>query len=215
MVRKVVIVLAACLGGCGQAEEPSAQNEPAAPATAPSAAAIDPGVYEPYLAENGWSKTVAKWGPDGMKRVQALREAAAETVSRNPACDAVELSEISDSRSSPPTRPVVYVDCRNAERFYLGEDDVKVGVASEKQLGSRFSSSELIEQCTEAVRSRLNLPSTFDRDMFGVSDYQGTSGNRVIRFTFTAKNRLGAELPASAECVMTTQGKMDVSLIED
>jgi len=64
------------------------------------------------------------------------------------------------------------------------------------------------------VKARLNLPSTFDRNFFSVSDYQGTSGNRVVEFKFTAKNAFGAELPASARCIMTTQGQFEVNIIE-
>ncbi|WIA54308.1 hypothetical protein N6H05_14675 [Sphingobium sp. WTD-1] len=178
------------------------------------AAPIDPGVYSPYVRENGWQKTFAKWGDAGVRRIQKLREAAAETVAQNPKCDAVELSEISDQRSAPPDSPVVYVDCRNSERFYLSEADVGGQLSSEKEKGSRFSSAELISRCTSEVKSRLNLPSTFDRDFFSVSDRQGTSGNRVVEFTFEAKNALGLTLPASARCVMTTQGQFEVEINE-
>ncbi|MBR2268482.1 hypothetical protein [Sphingobium sp.] len=178
------------------------------------AAPVDPGVYSPYVRENGWQKTFAKWGNPGVERIQRLREAAAETVAQNPKCDAVELSEISDQRSTPPDHPVVYVDCRNSERFYLSEADVGSQLSSEKERGARFSSAELISRCTSEVKSRLNLPSTFDRDFFSVSDRQGTSGNRVVEFSFEAKNGLGLALPASARCIMTTQGNFEVEIIE-
>ncbi len=202
---------AALLVSCGQEPEPGqSETTNGASATAP----IDPGVYEPYKREQGWEKTFARWGDEGVARIQRLREAAAESVASNPKCDSVELSEISDSRSTPPTMPVVYVDCTNGERFYLGESDVGGTVLTELEKGARFSSAELIRLCTDAVRARLNLPASFDQNMWSVSDRQGTSGNRVVEFDFEAKNYLGATLPAQARCIMTTQGQFEVTVID-
>jgi hypothetical protein len=213
-----IIALSALLlvSSCGEPSTQEAADGTSNATTSSRAepAPIDPGVYVPYKREQGFEKTFAKWGEEGVLRVQKLREGAAETVANNPQCDAVELAELSDSRSFPPDHPVVFVDCRNSQRFYLSEDDVGGSVATEMEKGARFSSSELISRCTDEVTSKLNLPSTFDRDLFSVSDRQGTSGNRVVEFTFEAKNGLGLTLPASARCIMTTQGRFEVNIIE-
>lgn len=225
-IATAVIIVAVLLSKAVQKlglidERPQAQALDMADATPPPAtpdsahpSPIDPGVYEPYRRDKGWSKTFAKWGDKGVARIQKLREAAALTASKNPACDGVELSEISDARSTPPNNPVVYVDCTNGERFYLGESDVGGEVSTELAKGARFSSADLIRRCTEEVKARLSLPATFDQSMFSASDRQGTSGNRVINFDFEAKNRLGLTLPARAECIMTTGGHFEVSIIE-
>ncbi len=176
-------------------------------------AEIDPNVFSPYTRQ-GYPKTFEKWKPAGIARVQKLREAAARTVADNPKCDFVDLADLSEARSTAPDNPVVFVDCRYGERLYLSESDNGANVATEKDKGASFSGAELIQRCTEEVRRKLSLPSSFDRDWFSVSDRQGTSGNRVIEFTFEAKNRLGLTLPAAARCVMTTQGTFEVDVVE-
>jgi hypothetical protein len=213
-MKRAFVALVMASSSCQAPPDNTGNSLSSVPTERVGAAPIDPGVYSPYVRENGWQKTFAKWGDAGVRRIQKLREAAAETVAQNPKCDAVELSEISDQRSNPPDSPVVYVDCRNSERFYLSEADVGGHLSSEKEKGARFSSVELIDQCTREVKSRLNLPSTFDRDFFSVSDRQGTSGNRVVEFTFEAKNGLGMTLPAAARCIMTTQGQFEVEITE-
>jgi hypothetical protein len=207
-MRAFFLSLAVLLGACSP---PSSGDSAGQPNQEP--APIDQNVYEPYQRE-GFPKAFAKWGEAGIARIQRLREAAAATVAKNPKCDAVELSELSDARSSPPDNPIVFVDCRNSERFYIGESDVGGMVNTEMEKGARFSSSELVKRCTDEVVSRLSLPSSFDRNLFSVSDRQGTSGNRVVEFTFEAKNRLGLKLPAAARCIMTTQGDFEVNISE-
>jgi hypothetical protein len=199
------------LASCDGAQSPDSVATPKQDASVP--ASIDPGVFEPYKRE-GWTKLFASWGDKGIARIQRLREAAAQTVAKNPSCDTVEISDISESRSTAPNEPVVLVDCKNGERFYLSERDTGGFVQTEMQKGARFSSADLIRQCTEAVRNRLTLPATFDQSMFSVSERQGGSGNRVVEFEFEAKNRIGLTLPAQAKCIMTTEGEFEVTVIE-
>ena len=176
-------------------------------------APIDPDVFDRYERRD-WPKLYSKWGENGIRRIQKLRESAAASVAKNPKCDAVDISDISESRSTIPDNPVVYVDCRNGERFYIDESDAKHMVNSEKEKGRRFSTSELIKMCTAGVKSKLNIPDSFSQSIFSVSDYLGDSGNRVIQFDFEAKNRLGLTLPAKARCIMTTRGDLEISVIE-
>lgn len=186
-------------------------------ATLPDAQAeapIDPGVYDPYKVEHGWEKLFAEWKPEGVRRIQRLREAAATTVARNPKCDAVAMSEVSD-RSIPPSTPIVFVDCKNGERFYLGEGDVGEQVLSQTDKGARFSNAELVRACTEAVQSKLNVPASFRSNMWSISERQApTTGNRVVEFSFSAMNRLGAKLPAKARCIATPEGDVDITIQE-
>jgi hypothetical protein len=178
-----------------------------------SSAPIEPGVFEPY-ERSGWKSLFAEWGPKGVARIQRLREAAARKVAQNPACDVVESSEIATMRSTPPNSPVVFVDCRNTERFYVSEKDLSSDLSSEMEKGARFSSSELIEKCTSSLRNKLSLPTTLDRNWFSVSERQGTSGNRVVDFEFTAKSPSGVSLSAKAKCIMTTEGNFELEIIE-
>lgn len=207
-MRVMSLLLVACLlSSCG-GDEPASNDQ-----NRTSPAPIDPSVFQPYTRDQ-FPKAFAAWGVDGIRRVQTLREGAAKSAAANPKCDAVEIAELSDSRSSPPDSPVVFVDCRNGERFYLSESDVGRNLSTEAEKGARFSSAALIERCTNEVRARLNIPASFDPSIWSISDRQGTSGNRVVEFNFKAKNAYGMQLPASARCIMTTAGVFEVTVVE-
>ncbi|MNS07281.1 hypothetical protein D3C72_387200 [compost metagenome] len=217
MRRIIISTMAVALAGCGDGG--GVQSEPAAlvsaePAeTAAVTAPIEPGVYEPYTRDQ-YPKTFATWGNAGVKRVDALRAAAAETVAKNPVCDKVAYAGLSDNRSQAPDRPIVFVDCENGQRFYLGENDVGSSVASQTQKSSRFTRSELVGLCTQSVQSQLNFPSTFDQGIWTISSRQAPyTGNWVVEFDFKAKNAFGLELPASARCITTPEGAAEVTIL--
>lgn len=207
---KGLIVATLVLAGCGSGEgsEPEAQGQ----TNRVGPAEIDPNVYEPYTPDQ-YPRTFAAWGREGVRRIDALRVAAAETVAQNPACDRVEASDLSDDRSTPRQKPVVFVDCANMQRFYLGEADVGSPVQSQQQKSANFSRTELIERCTEATKRQLNFPSTMDRNIWSISaQHSPYQGNWVVEFDFHAKNAFGMDLPASARCVTTPEGQMDISV---
>ncbi len=176
-------------------------------------AGIDPGVYMPYTRDQ-FPKAFSAWGQSGIDRIQELREAAAKSAAANPSCEFVDMVELSESRSTPRSNPVVYVDCRNGERMYFSEDDLAGEVLTEKQKGKILSGGDLIRQCVEAVRNKLSMPSTLDPNTWSISDTQGESGNRVIQFDFKAKSLMGITLPASAKCIASTGGELEITLIE-
>ncbi len=214
MRQKFLATVIALLAASCSSPSPDESNSKTVDQNTGVAAQIDRGVFAPYTRDQ-FPKAFKSWGEEGIKRIQKLRENAARTVASNPKCDAVEISDLSENRSNIPTNSVVFVDCRNGERFYLSEADIGSAPSSEQELGARFSRQELVERCTEEVKSKLNLPSTFDQALFSVSDRQGVgTGNRVIEFDFSAKNAFGIELPASARCIMTTQGVFEVSVTE-
>ena len=187
-------------------EVPPTQREPG------QRAPISPGVFERYTRA-GFQKTFDAWGEAGVTRIQNLREAAADQIAENPRCDRVALSELSASKSTPPNKPVVFVDCANGERFYLSERDLGAPVASQQEKSNKMSAIDLIEACTEATISRLNFPSTFDKSLFTTSSRQApTTGNWVVTFDFTAKNSYGMELPSTARCIATPDGQLEVSV---
>jgi hypothetical protein len=67
-------------------------------------APIHPDVYDRYERRD-WPKLYAKWGEKGITRIQKLRESAAASVAKNPKCDAVDISDISEPRSISPDSP--------------------------------------------------------------------------------------------------------------
>lgn len=217
-----VVAAALILTGCGESQNQASSKmaidaPPPATVNSPSAqkvADIDPNVFEPY-SRDSYPKTFVKWGTAGVRRIDALRAAAARTVATNSACDKVEISELSDNRSAAPNRPIVFVDCANGQRFYLGESDVETEVTSETSRGARLSKSTVIELCERALRAQLNVPLSMDRDWLNTSAFQAqTTGRWVVDFTFKAQNLLGAKLPGSAHCTVGTDGTPEVTITQ-
>lgn len=183
--------------------------KPAAPAPPPKVdtqAKISPAAVM-LIEGEGWDKTRREWGSAGIKRLNAAMSKAAEKVAEAQGCDYVELVGLSD-RSKPKQMAVFYVDCRNGQRFYVSEDDLKSDTAlvSKNAQTAAISDVKAVAACEESVKSQLNFPSTFDRDLLNTSVYRAPTGNIAVQFTFQAKNALGAELPQRARCVIDDTG---------
>ncbi|MBV2144248.1 hypothetical protein KUG47_12160 [Falsochrobactrum sp. TDYN1] len=168
---------------------------------------IDSNVYDPYTPQN-YPKTFKTWGKKGAASINKYRVLAAEEAIKNPRCDFVETSELSDNRSSPPNNVVIFVDCRNGERFYLSsaEIDAKSGATSIKERTVSITDHEAIQQCEAAVVRMLKFPSSFDKGWFSSNVQRASQGNVVVTFDFSAKNGLGIDLPQGARCVFDDRG---------
>jgi hypothetical protein len=83
------------------------------------AAPIASGALSTYTP-HAYPKTFAAWGDEGVRRISEMERKAAEHVASSPGCDRVELVGLSEQRSHPPSEIVVYVDCANRNRFYVG-----------------------------------------------------------------------------------------------
>jgi len=174
---------------------------------------VDPNVYDPYT-KKGFPKAYAKWGDAGFNRLNALRIKAAEKVAGNPKCDRVDVAELSDTKSAPPSTLIVFVDCANGERFYVSEQEVGGPLQSQTEKGKQWSAGAVLTACTEGVKKKLNFPGTMDKKWFTSNVRQApTTGNWVAEFDFTAKNAFGAELPAKARCIVEPDGKLEVTVI--
>jgi len=201
-------IAAVLLVGCGDESEKSGDKTGQRSTPAPIA---ENAIFE--ITREGWPKTWKAWGEDGVARIEALQQAAAETAAHSQRCDRVEIVGLSDSRSSPPTRPVVYVDCANRERFYISESDMGDAVLSQSEKADRFSEGDAVSACTKALRRELAFPESLDRDFWSLSARRSkTLGNWVVRFDFSASNALGMDLPHTARCVMTPAGQTEVTI---
>lgn len=177
-------------------------------ATSAKAAEVDPSVYRPMERKN-YPKTFAKWGAEGVKKIDRLRKDAAVFAAKSTECDKVETSELSEQRSSPPSQIVVFVDCSNGKRFYLSDADLRTAgqPASQESKMKSLTNEAAMEQCQSRVRSGLAFPSTMSVKWSGSNVYRApTTGNVVATFNFDAKNALGNELPYQARCVFDDRG---------
>lgn len=166
-----------------------------------------PSAYAPYTRK-GWENTFKVWGAKGMKRINEYRKKAAFSVASSQSCDNVEYAEFSDIRSYPPNNIVIYVDCRNGQRFYLTSDelDQKTQARSVSEKTSSVSDSKLIQSCVSMVQTALPFPSTFQRSGDGAEVYRAPQGNLVVTFNFTAKNAIGIDVPQRGRCVTDDRG---------
>ncbi|CAN7658182.1 hypothetical protein LJR232_004979 [Aquipseudomonas alcaligenes] len=85
-------------------------------------APILPNALTTYTRDQ-YPKTYATWGESGVSQIAEMEKRAADFVSRSRDCDAIEYVGLSESRSysASPREIVVFVDCSNRNRFYVGE----------------------------------------------------------------------------------------------
>lgn len=146
------------------------------------------------ITENSYPKTYTTWRAEGIARINALMQPAAELVAASPGCDKLEILGLSD-RSSPPNNIVFYADCSNGNRFYITEDDVinSRKVASQNDKSKWLDDQQLVEISHEAIKGRLKVPCSFLR-----SDvYRAVVGRTVVTVEFSVA---GDAEPNIAKC---------------
>jgi hypothetical protein len=163
--------------------------------------------YDPYT-KAGYPKTFAKWGAAAVKEINGLRKRAAFLVATNPACDQVDISDLSDERSAPGKTIVIFVDCRNHQRFYLTEAEIKEGAkpVSKNQKTAMISDETALTACEAQVKAALQYPSSFDRSLLNTSVFRSPYGNMAVEFDFEAMNGFGNVVPQFGRCVIDDQG---------
>lgn len=222
--RTVVAALVLVLSGCGQAqnEESSAEQSVAdrPDGQAPSAAVatkvdprslIEPYVFEPY-EKSGFPKLAKKLG-SSWARIQSLREAAAFKALESGRCDYVELSEVSDARTTKENI-AVFVDCRNRERFYIAETDVAANGSAVAQSTKTIGRAQAIEACAQAARQAATYPSLVDAHTWAGASFTSdkTTGAARVLLDFEATNALGVELPYRANCLYPADAAPELSI---
>jgi hypothetical protein len=160
---------------------------------------ITSGALSPYT-EQGYPKTVQTYG-GRLVEIEAFRRRAAELAIDSGKCDKVVFSELSDSRSSLADLHF-WVECRNKERFYLSEAELKAGAAPASQRELAWTKASATDACRAAIKERALMPSEVDvREIIGTSFYEApTTHNVVLNMDFDAKNALGAMMPYTAIC---------------
>jgi len=160
---------------------------------------ISANALRPYTAQ-GYPKTVAKYGAR-LKEIEILRKKAALIATDSGKCDYVLMSELSLSRSKP-NHLHFWVDCRNKQRIYLDEHQIKTSSPILTQEEKSWDKKSALVACKNAIKVRTLLPSEVDiHTIFGTSFYKApVTHNVVLRMDFDAINALGIELPYTATC---------------
>lgn len=173
---------------------------------------IDPFVREFKYDKKNYPKLYKKWGEKAVNEMNGYLPRIAEHVAREDSCDAVESVDISDARSNPKAKQMVFfVDCRNGKRFFVSTDDLNSGRKSTAEQDKKIDSSAVISQCDEAIKAQLNHPGTFDPHILDTATGVNQNGNVLVTRGFTAKNGLGMQIDYRAYCVIT-DNKVEVSI---
>lgn len=173
---------------------------------------IASGVREFKYDKKTYPKLYKQWGEKAVKEMNGYLPRIAEHVARENSCDAVESVDISDARSNPKAKQMVFfVDCRNGKRFFVSTDDLNSGRKSTAEQDKEINHSVVISQCDAAIKDQLNHPGTFDPHILDTATGVNQNGNVLVTRGFTAKNGLGMQIDYRAYCVIT-DNKVEVSV---
>lgn len=173
---------------------------------------IASGVREFKYDKKTYPKLYKQWGEKAVKEMNGYLPRIAEHVARENSCDAVESVDISDARSNPKAKQMVFfADCRNGKRFFVSTDDLNSGRKSTAEQDKEIDNSAVISQCDAAIKAQLNHPGTFDPHLLDTATGVNPNGNILVTRGFTAKNGLGMQIDYRAYCVITGN-KVEVSI---
>ena len=202
-------VVLIAIGKCAGNDE----KKQAAPALSPEEKVMS-GAIETYTKANH-PKIHKAWGDAGLQKVNELAPKAALAAATSKSCDRINIVGLSSERSNPPKQAEFFVDCANGERIYMDEVSITRNFAPppESTKSASVNDGQAIQMCEGAVKNQLNNPLTFDRKMLDTAvGRPKQAGSVVVKFGFTAKNGLGAELPHIARCVITPDGTVEASI---
>ena len=152
----------------------------------------------------------AEWGTRGVRRIEAMRKAAAYAVAKKPECDFVGQTDIADQRSRPPSKIVIMVLCGNMTQYFLSRADLRRGVESEAAR-QRVVKSDLFKmECANGARSLLLYPSSYKER--GGDWFESADGRYGYSIAFDMKNGFGNVVPEHAQCTLLPSGKIKVEI---
>lgn len=169
--------------------------------------------FTEYDKEN-YPKVYQKWGSDWIERLEAHERAAADKIANSDnACDSISFIALSDAKSIPKQEIVVFVDCANGERFFVSDKDLNKELKSQSE--QAISDKVALSECREMVKRDAKYPDSVDFKLLDTSVQKSkTHGNIIVTTKFTAKNDFGAELPYTAKCLFTPDGKVEFEYIK-
>lgn len=159
------------------------------------------------------------WNIDGEKSFSSsekllIRDGALKVLHDEDNCKSIITGYRSGNRKGQ-----IYVTCnakngREPFNVWFSLDDVK----SNKNLSAPTAFDESISRkmCSDAIKDNVNHPSTLDVNTFtGYATRVANNGNREVIQTFSAKNSFGLKLNYRARCLVTPDGKMEISINEE
>lgn len=148
------------------------------------------------------------------KEKALVREGALKVLRDEPNCLKITTGYRSGSKKGQ-----YYVTCtakNGAEPFnvWFSPSDVKSGQSL--AIPNAFDETRSRQMCIDAIKSRVNHPSTLDVNTFtGYGTRVANNGNREVIQTFSAKNSFGLELKHRARCLIMPNGDLEITITED
>lgn len=199
------VALAVIVPFVGNNDAPKSGSTPTPAPVADPKTKVSPYVFD--ADEKKDYPKLAKQLGNSWSRLQPTREAAALHVAANPKCDYVELADASDR--STKSEIVIFVDCRNGERMYVSESDLKAGSADRFQSEKVVDRASAIEACSNAAKSMTTYPELADMHLWTGSSFNAnkTTGNAQVLLDFDASNAFGVEGKYTARCIFPAGGE--------
>ena len=140
-----------------------------------------------------------------------LRDKAALMASAWADCDEVVGSEVLQRAGSSL---VVRIDCANAVRFDLGEEEIMASApANSPHPAAALTDAKAVEACEAMVRRGLPYPASLHRSPVSTGVARTAAGDAVVTFNFEALNGLSFPISLGAHCVFAQQelARLEVS----
>lgn len=179
-------------------------------------AVIQKGAFHliPTERGKGYDRTLAKYGVDGVKRINSLLPIVAEKAASSPQMDVIWSVDVSDNRSTKDEL-VFYADAKNGNRIYISERELSPGSALKTETEKLEALLPLhVEMCEKLIKSQLAHPSTYDKHFFSSGAQTDGRINRIL-ITFSAKNSFNVETVYEAHFIVNADGEITSHSIKE
>lgn len=155
------------------------------------------------------------WGKDWVQKISEVEHAAARKIANdNNDCDVVDYVGLSENKSVVKQKIVVFVDCRNGERYFVSDSDIKDTQKISSQSEKAISLNTAFKQCQVLVKNSAKYPSSLNFSILNTQGFQAqTTGNVVVTMQFDAQNDLKQMVTQKAKCIFTPDGESEITFI--
>lgn len=179
-------------------------------------AVIQKGAFHliPTEKGKGYDRTLAKYGIDGVKRINSLLPVVAEKAASSPQMDVIWSVDVSDNRSTKDEL-VFYADAKNGNRVYISERELSLDSVLKTETEKLEALLPLhVEMCEKLIKSQLAHPSTYDKHFFSSGAQTDGRINRIL-ITFSAKNSFNVETVYEAHFIVNADGEITSHSIKE
>jgi hypothetical protein len=148
-----------------------------------------------------------------------LKAGAHKILADDPGCYEINYGARSNSPSpNNPRQKPYFVTCTNKDQndlYNVFFDAYDATSANPLKAPTPFGEQASRDLCNKAIKNHAQHPSTVSIDsFFGYSTRAYGNGNRSIWQLFTARNDYNLELTFKADCIISPDGNLDITIAE-